>query len=600
MAQAARGRASMFGPPRPAAAALRREVAEPRLQRAARLLRRASGEPWVLVFGGCLLLVIALYALYAAHGITLNYADGRSKLNMARRVWDDIDPGFGQVGGIWLPLPTLLMALTAWCDPLYYSGFSGALWSILAFAGSGAFLFLLGRRMTRHWAGGAVAVLLLVANPNALYLATTPMAESILICGIAAVVYFLDRVEERPREQNRVFWLSVAVLLLSLSRYEGWFLLGAVVVALAAIFLRDGQPFAETQARLIAFLVIAAMGIVFWLIWETLIFHDPLFFSHSKYSAHAIDVVAFGIDQSVGNLSVALSTYWQAMTANIPLWQIALAGAGLAVYLARELRRPRTARIAPLVLLAVPAYFVVTLYLGQGAIDMRSAPYYNVRYGTIALPLIAAFAAYGATVLLPRLLKPAAAVGALLLVCTAAPTLAAHNAVVLSDRGAQTDATRLSVITYLKQNYDGGRLLIETFKNNDISFNAQIAQSNLVTEGNPELYKAALLRPELFVEWIYAGKNELSGSGDSVAIALGQDPALLDSYDVVLDNGAATLYRLKAPLLPALTPTRALQSSASDVIKHAPYYRTSSLGLDDCGPQSTFQTALRRSQTCVQ
>jgi hypothetical protein len=68
----------------------------------------------------------------------------------------------------------------------------------------------------------------------------------------------------------------------------------------------------------------------------------------------------------------------------------------------------------------------------------------------------------------------------------------------------------------------------------------------------------------------------------------------------VLDNGAATLYRLKAPLLPSLTPTRTLQSSASDVIKHAPYYRTSSLGLDDGGPQSTFQTALRRSQTCVQ
>ena len=266
MAQAVRGDAAAFTVPAPSARtsprtrARQHEQTKPLSARSMALARRAIAEPWVLVFLGCLALIVGIYALYAAHGVTLNYSDGRSKLNMARRMWDDIDPGFGQIGGIWLPLPTVLMALTAWCDPLYYSGFSGALWSMLAFAGTGAFLFLLGKRMSRHWAGGAVAVLLLIANVNAVYLATTPMAEPLLIWGIVAVAFFFDRLEEQPRDQNRAFWLGVAVLLLSLSRYEGWFLLAVVSGVLAIVLLRARQPFAEVQARLIAFLVVAAMG----------------------------------------------------------------------------------------------------------------------------------------------------------------------------------------------------------------------------------------------------------------------------------------------------------------------------------------------------
>jgi hypothetical protein len=561
-------------------------------------IARALREPWVLVLLGCLAIIIAVYVVYASNGITLAYADGRAKLNMARRVWDDLNPGFGQIGGVWLPLPTLLFAITAWSDPLYYSGLSGSIWSMLAFAGTGALLFLLARRMTGHWAGGLAAALLLVANPSAVYLATTPMAEPLLICGVAASAFFLARAEEQPRDQNRVFWLGVAAFLFSLARYEGWFFLGLTTLALVVIFWKARLPVAEIQARLIAFLTVAGLGVVFWLLWETIIFHDPLFFAHSRYSAHAIDVVAYGIDQNVHHLGTAIATYWQALQANVPGWELALAGAGLALYLVREFRTPRNARIAPLILLGVPLYFIIVLYTGEGAIDMRSTPYYNVRYGTIAVPLVAAFAGYALVAVLPRLLKPAGVAAALAIAGLALPALIAHSTAVLNDRGAQSDPLRLQIIAYLKRSYDGGRILIETFKNNDISFSARIPQRALIAEGNPQLFHAALIQPQLFAEWIYAGKNELSATGDTVATAFAANPALLDGYDVVLDNGAATLYRLKPELRGALVPDRDLERVAEEVLKQARTRQRNLTALDDCGPQTPYQVVWQRRAAC--
>jgi len=538
----------------------------------ARIYGRFRASPWLAVLLFCLFVITLEYIDNLSGGLTLRYSDGRSKLNMARRVWDDLNPGFSQIGGVWLPLPTLLMALTAWFNPFYYSGFSGSFWSMLAFGGTGVFLFLIGRRLTKHWAGSLVPVLLLVANPNVLYLSTTPMAEPMLLCGITASVFFLMRVEERPRDPGRLVQLAPAVLAVTLLRYEGWFLLGAISLLLAFIYARDRQGWGEVQARLIAFLVMAAQGVVLWLIWETLIFHDPLFFSHSKYSAHEIDVVAFGINQNVHNLPGSIYTYWQAMVANAPVQQLLLAVLGLALFVAREARNWRTARVAPLALIAVPLYFILTMYTGQAAIDIAppGGAHYNIRYGLIAVPLVLTFAGYMAVSLVPRRLKWLPVLGAAAFAITMIPAAYSGQTEILNDRGAIPSTGRLNQIAWLRRNYDGGRFTIEVFKNNDVTFSSHIPQARFITEGNPDLFKVALAEPQRFTRWVYLGHQE----DDVVAGALGGTALLDDYYDLAYADSEAEIFRLKPAYDGLQIPDTQIDAYTKKLLKTLPKDRT--------------------------
>src|ERR1700737_914533 len=79
------------------AAPVRRESAPPAPQPGARLWSRLKRSPWLLIFLCCAVLIVLGYADYSSGGLVLRYADGRSKLNMARRMWDNLDPGFGQI-----------------------------------------------------------------------------------------------------------------------------------------------------------------------------------------------------------------------------------------------------------------------------------------------------------------------------------------------------------------------------------------------------------------------------------------------------------------------------------------------------------------------
>src|SRR5438105_3858191 len=85
------------------------------------LLRRLPGVvawarprwPTLLLMGAALVAIAVCWWHFNDLGLTLRYTDGRSKLNMARRIFDSQTPGFGQIGGVWLPLPQLIMALLA-------------------------------------------------------------------------------------------------------------------------------------------------------------------------------------------------------------------------------------------------------------------------------------------------------------------------------------------------------------------------------------------------------------------------------------------------------------------------------------------------------
>src|SRR5581483_3243977 len=62
---------------------------------------------WVAITAFILAYCSTIYSL--SHHIILAYGDAQSHINISKRVVDSITPGLAQLGGVWLPLPHLLM-----------------------------------------------------------------------------------------------------------------------------------------------------------------------------------------------------------------------------------------------------------------------------------------------------------------------------------------------------------------------------------------------------------------------------------------------------------------------------------------------------------
>src|SRR5262245_6546553 len=141
-----------------------------------RLAARAAR--YVFVIAVCVGAVAAWH--YARAGLALSHYDARSHLVVARRVVDSMTPGWRQFGAVWLPLPHILNLLPVQWDWSYRTGFSGIAISIGALAWGLSAL----ARVLAH-AGGSLAVaviapLIILANPNVLYLQSTPLTEPLL------------------------------------------------------------------------------------------------------------------------------------------------------------------------------------------------------------------------------------------------------------------------------------------------------------------------------------------------------------------------------------------------------------------------------------
>src|ERR1041385_8300971 len=81
------------------------------------------------------------YLYYLQNGLGLAYNDARSHLDIGRRVVEGLKPGFAQLGSVWLPLPHILIALTAWNDFMWHSGLSGAFVSMVSFISIGVLVY---------------------------------------------------------------------------------------------------------------------------------------------------------------------------------------------------------------------------------------------------------------------------------------------------------------------------------------------------------------------------------------------------------------------------------------------------------------------------
>jgi 4-amino-4-deoxy-L-arabinose transferase-like glycosyltransferase len=330
-----------------------------------------------------------------AHGWTCYYGDAEAHLNIARRIFDSRTPGYDQMGSPWLPLPHLLMLPFVRVNAWWHSGLAGTIPSAICFVLSGAFLFAAAGRLFGTTAG-AVAAALFALNPNVLYLQATPMSEPCFWAAFLALLYFTVRFRATQG------WLSVvaagvAAGAAAMSRYDGWFLLPFV----ALYFLITAK---KRWTAAILFSAIAAAGPLWWLLYNWWLSGRLLDFYSGPYSALAIQGSAHYPGQ--GNWRVAFLYYRTAVQLCAGTGLAIMGLAGIAAALGKR-------AFWPVLFLALPpAFYVWSIHSSGNPIHLPVLPpfsYYNSRYGTEALPLLAFGGAALAAAVPERLREVAAA-----------------------------------------------------------------------------------------------------------------------------------------------------------------------------------------------
>ncbi len=227
--------------------------------------------------------VVASYFSYTS-GVMTAYNDATAHLNTSRRMVDSLTPGFAQIGSVWLPLLHILELPFVMIDQLYFTGIAGAIVSGASFIASSVFLFKLIVLLTKNRLAGLIGVLLFISNGNLLYLQTTAMFEPLLMATVLGSVYYLAKWTE-TQLINHFLIAAFLTCLATLTRYDGWaYFVASTVYVIFVSFVYKRK---SVEGPTIIYLLMAGFGIGLWLLYNLMIFSNPLFFANSEYSAKA-------------------------------------------------------------------------------------------------------------------------------------------------------------------------------------------------------------------------------------------------------------------------------------------------------------------------
>ncbi|MEU4745036.1 glycosyltransferase family 39 protein, partial [Actinosynnema sp. NPDC023658] len=451
------------------------------------------------VFRAVLLVAVVLSAaacaVVAASQMTLAYPDAVSHLLITRRVLDASTPGAAQLGGVWLPLSHVLALPFVVEESWYHAGVLPSVVSMCAYVATAGWLYRIGTALTGRRAGGVTAALVFCANPNVLYLQSTPMTEALLFACLAASTWHLLCWCQKG-DYRHLLATAVAVLGATLVRYEGWVFLVAVAAVVGVRSWRRSrtapEPWVLVRADLVFFGCLAVGGVTGWAMWNDAIFGDPLNFVRGEFAKPALWVGAG--EQAVGDWGASLWTYLHAMEHNLGPVVLVLSGVGLTCFTWRT--RLRDEALAPLPLLVFLPFFVCALQSGQRPLHVPeiSGDLYNVRFALVmALPaaVLTAYLVPADRTPLRFLPAVAALLGCGHLVLTGTATLEEAQAF----RAGATERVNARAAAWLREHYDGGRVLMQSWSNETVSFGSQVPMERLVYEGSFRQWEPALDDP---------------------------------------------------------------------------------------------------------
>ncbi len=384
-----------------------------------------ASETYIVAWAALVLALVCLSYCFR-HGLLLLYGDAVAHLYIARRIFDSRNPGFRQLGSVWLPLPHILLLPFVQISVWWQDGLAGAWVSIPSYVLGCAGLY----RLSRMWLSIPLALLAVsfyALNPGLLYMSATAMTEPLFLAEViwaTLLIVLFDRGLEastsnrvkKPAGADRqlsprrlLIYAGLVLVGAIFTRYDGW-----IFAAAAWLFITlrlAARPHARKPV-LKAWMLFTAMMIAApaaWLAYNAAVFGDPLDFIRGPFSARAIEIRTSLPGKpnhpGTGSMHVAALYFLKAAEMGaIPLrYGNKLFWFTVAGTLAALVRFRRKA-IWPALLLWLPlpfysyaiAYGSVPIFIPQ----WWPFSWYNTRYGMEMLPAFAFFGACFIAVLL--------------------------------------------------------------------------------------------------------------------------------------------------------------------------------------------------------
>ncbi len=503
-------------------------VSNSNLERASHYAQKLSPQKILLALTFVLAGLASAYSYM--HGYTVAYGDAESHLNIAKRVVDSITPGFAQLGGIWLPIPHILMMPFVYFDFLWRTGLAGSIVSGICFIISALYIYKIGEFVTKSKWMGFVAGLVFVTNPNILYLQSTPMTELTLIVFFILSTYYFIRFIEDQEDLVALIAAAIFAFCAALSRYDGWFLVCAEAGTIGLLYIpwhripRSWKELAsgfnrdlwdKLEGRLILFGTIAFFGIALWLLWDWVILGDPLYFTHSVFSAKSQQNswLAKGELPAYQHLGTSFLYYFVTAMSNVGVVVFLVAIVGVFWFMLKSTNKHR---FYILLILFVPFIFnVVTLFMGQSVIfiphltpvgfDWRL---FNVRYGAMSVPLAAVCAAY----LFYKVSWKSKILLAGLFVFQFGLYAVGYSKVMALEDGRVGLSSFIAKIpdaqNWFGKNYDHGLVLLDDYARAMSVIRTPVPMKNFIYIGNKPYWEESLATPEKWATWIIMQKND--------------------------------------------------------------------------------------------
>ena len=558
-----------FRPGKSAASALSRRAADSdSVQFDPEEVRPATRqETFPVTLAAVLLSFISLLVSYS-RGYLLLYGDAVAHLGIARRILDSRNPGLVQLGGVWLPLPHLLMRPCVQKVEWWQNGLAGAWPSLLCYIASVAGIYRLARwLMIPRWALAATALYAL--NPNLLYLSTTAMTEPLFLmlliwttlltveC-VAAIKASKQRVVSR-----RLTLLAIFILASVFTRYDGWILGASVWCVVTFCLAQNREMWRKVAPSFVVFTLLVIAGPVSWLAYNQHFFHDPLDFMRGPYSAAAIEKKTMPPNghhhRGWHNPAWALLFYTRTAQIDAAFWETGFALMAAAIGGLILVIRRRVTLSSLLLWMPLPFYIYSVAYGSVPIFIPQLWPhsYYNSRYGMELLPALAIFAFLlvqwaerrwsGTQPLARRLMQPIA----LLLIALNTVGMMYATPLVLKE-ALVNSTTRVGFETALARQIGefpyGSTILMYNSDHIGALQDAGIPLRQTVNEGDYDSFQAALAAPAEHANYVVAI------AGDPVAAAVAQHPQGLTELTILCTSGqpCARIYR-------SATPNKALQ-----------------------------------------
>jgi len=467
-------------------------------------------------------MALAAAIIYTQHGLALSHYDARAHLVVARRVLDSLTPGWSQIGAVWLPLPHVLNLVPAQWDWAYRTGAPAIPMSVLSLGVAAFAAARLLQRATGSRLAGAVTASLLATNTSLLYLHATPMTEPLLIALAFVAVERLDAWLRDPALSTVT--PGIALVLLCLTRYEGW-AMAAVAVSIAGLVSlprRDGTS-RERVLRLALWPALTGLGFLVW--------------SRATIGEWFVTGGFFVPDNPAkGDAALVIAQIRDGLEALSSPAFAAFGALGLVFVLARGLAsRTDRSLLVVISLVAMAALPFLAFHAGHPL---------RIRYMT---PLVASAALFTgfAVGLAPAVARLAiVAVAALLIVPDLKPFDHASPMIVEARREEPQQLARRAVTAALAQTWDGSPILMSmgslAHYMHDLGREG-FDIGDFLHEGNGDMWKAAIIDPAPYARFMLV--EEYAEGGDVFAHLFRDHAEIAAKYERIAAGGNVVLYR---------------------------------------------------------